>query len=119
MLPLLAIAIAAGAAEAYSAHRLRASQLGPIGFLAEANSRDNLPALVDLRAALTRFLHPLTGGETGQGWDFGRIPRRSHLYRLLARFPGVHRVDALASGGRHRVQRDAAGRELRATRRPS
>jgi fumarate hydratase class I len=38
-------AIAAGAAAAYSAHRLRASQLGPTGFLSEANTRDNLPAM--------------------------------------------------------------------------
>ena len=60
----------------------------------EAVAADRL--IADLRAAITRFLHPLTGGELGQGWDFGRIPRRSHLYRLLTRFPGVHRVDALA-----------------------
>ena len=52
--------------------------------------------LGDLRAAITRFLHPLTGGELGQGWDFGRIPRRSHIYRLLARFPGVHHIESLA-----------------------
>lgn len=52
--------------------------------------------LIDaLRAAITRFLHPLTGGEHGQGWDFGRIPRRSHVYRLLARFPGVSHVAQL------------------------
>ena len=50
----------------------------------------------ELRAAITRFIHPLTGGELGQGWDFGRIPRRSHLYRLLARFPGVHHIQSLA-----------------------
>jgi predicted phage baseplate assembly protein len=53
--------------------------------------------LIDaMRAAITRFLHPLTGGEQGQGWDFGRIPRRSHLYRLLARFPGVGHIQSLA-----------------------
>lgn len=52
--------------------------------------------LADLRAAITRFLHPLTGGEQGLGWDFGRIPRRSHLYRLLARLPGVHHIASLA-----------------------
>ncbi|MBK7830660.1 putative baseplate assembly protein [Nannocystis sp.] len=50
----------------------------------------------DLRGEITRFLHPLTGGELGLGWDFGRIPRRSHLYRLLARFPGVHHIESLA-----------------------
>lgn len=52
--------------------------------------------LGDLRGEITRFLHPLTGGELGLGWDFGRIPRRSHLYRLLARFPGVHHIESLA-----------------------
>lgn len=50
----------------------------------------------DLRTAITRFLHPLTGGELGDGWDFGRIPRRSHLYRLLARFPGLHHIESLS-----------------------
>lgn len=49
----------------------------------------------ELRAAITRFIHPLTGGELGQGWEFGRIPRRSHFYRLLARFPGVHHIQSL------------------------
>lgn len=49
----------------------------------------------ELRAAITRFIHPLTGGELGQGWEFGRIPRRSHIYRLLARFPGVHHIQSL------------------------
>lgn len=63
-------------------------------FLADqAAAADRL--IGDLRAAITRFLHPLTGGELGQGWDFGRIPRRSHLYRLIARFPGVRRIDTL------------------------
>lgn len=52
--------------------------------------------LNDLRGEITRFLHPLTGGELGLGWDFGRIPRRSHLYRLLARIPGVHHIESLA-----------------------
>lgn len=52
--------------------------------------------VADLAAEITRFLHPLTGGELGLGWDFGRIPRRSHLYRLLARFPGVHHIESLA-----------------------
>lgn len=59
-----------------------------------AASSDRL--IADLRAAVTRFLHPLTGGEHGTGWDFGRIPRRSHLYRLIARFPGVQHVQSLA-----------------------
>ncbi|MCA9636756.1 MAG: hypothetical protein KC420_12075, partial [Myxococcales bacterium] len=43
-------------------------------------------------AAIRRFLHPLTGGELGEGWDFGRIPRRSHLYRLITAIDGVSHI---------------------------
>jgi len=44
-------ALAAGAAEAYGARRLRASVLAPTGFLSERNTGSNLPALVDIRQA--------------------------------------------------------------------
>jgi fumarate hydratase class I len=44
-------AIAAGAARAYRERGLRASQAAPLGFLAETITGDNLPALVDIRAA--------------------------------------------------------------------
>jgi predicted phage baseplate assembly protein len=42
--------------------------------------------------ALRRFLHPLLGGPDGSGWDFGRKPQLSDLYRLLATVPGVDYV---------------------------
>jgi len=44
-------AIAEGARRAYEAKRLRKSQLGARDFLGESNTKDNLPALVDLRVA--------------------------------------------------------------------
>jgi fumarate hydratase, class I len=44
-------ALASGAARAYAARLLRKSQLAPSSFLEESNTRDNLPALIDLRAA--------------------------------------------------------------------
>jgi fumarate hydratase, class I len=44
-------ALASGAAAAYEARLLRKSQLAPSAFLEESNTRDNLPALIDLRAA--------------------------------------------------------------------
>jgi fumarate hydratase, class I len=44
-------AIAKGAAKAYAARLLRKSQLAPSSFLEESNTKDNLPALIDLRAA--------------------------------------------------------------------
>ena len=44
---------------------------------------------------LANFLHPLTGGFDGTGWDFGRQPYKSDLYRLLERISGVDHVYSL------------------------
>ncbi|EGJ35419.1 MULTISPECIES: putative baseplate assembly protein [Moorena] len=44
---------------------------------------------------LASFLHPLTGGFDGMGWNFGRQPYKSDLYRLLERVPGVDHVSSL------------------------
>ncbi|HEU4348568.1 MAG TPA: putative baseplate assembly protein, partial [Actinoplanes sp.] len=48
-----------------------------------------------VRAALSRYLHPLTGGADGQGWVFGRKPQRSQLYALIEALEGVDHVDTL------------------------
>jgi hypothetical protein len=45
--------------------------------------------------ALSRYLHPLTGGLNGRGWDFGRKPHTSDLYVVLEAVPGVDYVKAL------------------------
>ncbi len=50
---------------------------------------------VDAQQALTRFLHPLTGGVHKRGWDFGRHPHDSDLYALLESIPGVDHVESL------------------------
>jgi hypothetical protein len=44
---------------------------------------------------LASFLHPLTGGFDGTGWDFGRKPYKSDFYRLLEGVPGVDHVHSL------------------------
>lgn len=46
-------------------------------------------------AAVARFLHPLTGGRSGQGWRFGQVPRASDLARVLGAVPGVEHVRGL------------------------
>jgi hypothetical protein len=46
-------------------------------------------------AALTAYLHPLTGGADGTGWPFGRSVYGSELYALLDGLPGVDHVDGL------------------------
>ncbi|MFF5112064.1 putative baseplate assembly protein [Streptosporangium sp. NPDC000509] len=49
-----------------------------------------------VRAALDRYLHPLTGGVDGQGWALGDRPHGSDLTALLAAVAGVDRVGALS-----------------------
>ncbi len=45
--------------------------------------------------ALSGFLHPLTGGHDGNGWDFGRRPYQSDLYSLIESIAGVDHVRSL------------------------
>lgn len=45
---------------------------------------------------LASFLHPLTGGLDGQGWDFGREPYKSDFYRQIESVPGVDHIRSLA-----------------------
>ncbi|HRA88830.1 MAG TPA: putative baseplate assembly protein, partial [Planctomycetaceae bacterium] len=50
----------------------------------------------NLAAELDRYLHPLTGGETGDGWPFGGTLYFSELMlRLLTRVPNVRAVPRL------------------------
>jgi uncharacterized protein YbjT (DUF2867 family) len=44
------------------------------------------------REALARYLHPLSGGPEGHGWDFGQWPNASELVALLSRLEGVDHV---------------------------
>jgi fumarate hydratase class I len=58
-------ALSRGAARAYAGRLLRNSQLGPLGFLDETNTGDNLPILADLRATRGdeyRFCFSAKGG---------------------------------------------------------
>ncbi|MEZ5351539.1 MAG: putative baseplate assembly protein [Bryobacteraceae bacterium] len=47
------------------------------------------------RAALERFLHPLTGGPGGQGWDLGRDVYLSDMAAVLERTEGLDYVEEL------------------------
>ncbi len=54
---------------------------------------------------LTRFLHPVMGGERGRGWEFGDCPHESDLYAQLEAVDGVGYVRSL----RFRVEEDRPG----------
>jgi predicted phage baseplate assembly protein len=45
-----------------------------------------------VKLALTGFLHPLTGGPAGAGWDFGRMPHKSDFFVVIEGVPGVSYV---------------------------
>ena len=45
--------------------------------------------------ALAAFLHPLTGGPDGEGWQFGREPHRSDIYGVIEQIPEVDHIRAL------------------------
>lgn len=44
---------------------------------------------------LKAYLHPLTGGADGKGWEFGKIPCLSDFFRLLERIPQADYVKQL------------------------
>lgn len=50
---------------------------------------------LDIARTISNYLHPLTGGMDGNGWDFGRYPHESNLYALIEALPGVDHVKSL------------------------
>lgn len=93
--------LARGAAEAYAERRLRKSQQGPESVLAERNTKDNLPALVDLRAvpgSAYRFLFAAKGGgstsRTSLSMESPAILRKEALEAVL-----TARIKALGASG--------------------
>lgn len=42
-----------------------------------------------------QFLHPLSGGEGGKGWTFGRLPCLSDFYSILGKVDGLEYVKSL------------------------
>lgn len=45
-----------------------------------------------IRQELDRYLHPVTGGADGNGWEFGQLPRKFDLTVLIERISGVSYV---------------------------
>jgi len=50
---------------------------------------------LSIARTISSYLHPLTGGMDGNGWDFGRYPHESNLYALIEALPGVDHVKSL------------------------
>lgn len=54
-----------------------------------------VPLEKEIRKTLKGYLHPLTGGPEGSGWEFGRGVYLSDLYELLEGIAGVDHVEQL------------------------
>ncbi len=50
----------------------------------------------DVRVALTKFLHPVTGGPQGEGWPFGYDVIASEVYQVIQNVAGVEYAERLA-----------------------
>ena len=76
--------------------------LGPeylgIGVLAELACVPDHPiatVLAEIERQLNRFLHPVTGGPDGLGWQFGQRPHASDFYPLLGTVEGLDYIRGL------------------------
>ncbi|MFC4808117.1 putative baseplate assembly protein [Paenibacillus sp. GCM10023250] len=77
-----------------------------------ASSFDAMPAVeTEAYRKLAAYLHPLTGGEAGRGWDFGELPCLSGLYALLEADRNVDHVEGLTMT----IRDPASGTTLRVT----
>jgi predicted phage baseplate assembly protein len=70
-------------------------------------NRDDVRARVEAR--LLAFLHPLTGGDDGMGWPFGRAVYRSEVMAVIKMVAGVDCVTELALTGDRGATPDAGG----------
>ncbi|MFK7695876.1 putative baseplate assembly protein [Paenibacillus sp. HJGM_3] len=62
-----------------------------------ARTFDAVPAVErEAMRKLSAFLHPLSGGPDGRGWEFGRLPCLSDFYALLEADRNVDHVETLS-----------------------
>lgn len=63
--------------------------------IARLTDRSSSDVVAECEKRLNRFLHPVTGGLDGQGWQFGRRPHASDIYPLLAEIDGLDYIRSL------------------------
>ena len=50
----------------------------------------------DIKDRLTAYINPLTGGDSGNGWAFGKAVSRGDIYGVIEGTPGVDHVASLS-----------------------
>ena len=63
--------------------------------LVPAHDYSGSNVISDVQKCLQMYLHPLNGGESSDGWDFGVKPHHSDIYALLESLPGMENVRSL------------------------
>jgi len=88
--------------EVHSVPTAHVSVVGPLYVRVDVHAQVALVSLEGASAVeqavqqkLASFLHPLTGGLDGAGWDFGRKPHHSDVYALIEAVPGVDHIRSL------------------------
>ncbi|UVI27388.1 putative baseplate assembly protein [Paenibacillus spongiae] len=77
-----------------------------------ASTFDAMPTVeTEAYRKLTAYLHPLTGGKDGRGWDFGNLPCLSEFYSLLEADRNVDHVEELVMT----ILDPASGKSLQVT----
>jgi hypothetical protein len=78
--------------------RIVGPQYSPVGVWMEVVPKDVGQAAqleAQLRDRLNQFLHPLSGGPLGQGWDFGQPVYISQIADVIEAIPGVNYVPGI------------------------
>jgi len=85
-----------------AAPTVRFSVVGPLYIRVDVKAEVGLTTIegataviADIEQRVASFLHPLTGGLDGTGWDFGRRPHESDFYALIEAIPGVDHIRSL------------------------
>lgn len=90
----------------------------PVNVRAELFTK-NLECINEIETRVKRrieeFLHPLTGGTKGKGWNFGQKPSKSDFYSLLSDISGVSYVKDIdvyfeGENGTHEKPPESSGR---------
>ena len=64
--------------------------------IVSAGADSGAAAVARCRQEIDRYLHPLTGGDDGRGWEFGQLPHESDLHACLEAIRELEYVRSLS-----------------------
>jgi hypothetical protein len=61
-----------------------------------ARERASVRVIAECERRLQAFLHPVSGGRDGRGWEFGQRPHASDFYPVVGEVEGVDDIRSLS-----------------------